>query len=96
VEVSAAVISIVLGAGAGVASAAIFLWRAGASWAEFKTKTETAIKSMEEDIDENQTQIEELAHETRAYAREQGQAWTQLNRTLGQIEGGLNSRSRKP
>lgn len=95
-EVTTAIVSALVGGGAGVASAALFLWRAGAAWATFKTQTEADIKEMKDDIKDNKEDTDHHIEETRTFAKEQAQAWSSLNRTLGQIEGNLNNRSRRP
>lgn len=94
-EVTTAIVSALVGGGAGIAGAALFLWRAGATWATFKTQTEADVKEMKSDIQDNKNDTDNHIEETKAFAKEQAQAWSTLNRTLGRIEGNLDNRTRR-
>lgn len=86
-----------------ISAAAGFLFTVGSKWGSFKTKTEGDIKKLENEdarlekkIDGNKEEIEEdldaVMNETKTFAKEQGQQWQTMNRTLGVIEGQMGRR----
>lgn len=50
---------------------------------------------MKSDIQDNKNDTDNHIEETKAFAKEQAQAWSTLNRTLGRIEGNLDNRTRR-
>lgn len=83
------ILSAVLGLAGGLTAAGGLLWKLSAQL----TAQAEQIKSLKEEQRKQEEsckeQFERLNTEFDDYVKEQGNAWQQLNRTLGKIEGAL-------
>jgi len=99
-DISTVAITVGISLVTGIGGAAGFLFTVGAKWGSFKTKVEgdlTELKNEDKRIekkvddikDELEDDIDAVIDETKEFAKEQGQQWQIMNRTLGTIEGRL-------
>ena len=94
-DVSNGLITVAISAATGVSAAALFIWRASASWTHFKTNTENELKNLKAKSEENETAINGTAEDLQQYTESQGKQWQDMNRALGQIEGELRANPRR-